>query len=140
MYELQELLAVRPVIGRRVRYNGAARSEWLLPVEQLAVGDVVSVLPGERIPADGVVVKGVSMVSKQPVNRIAAEFNKKIVGDKVVCGTINGADALEIKVTHTWKHGSFEQRLEQARAEHDRLSCWERFWQHITEQYKTSYN
>lgn len=80
------------------------------------------------------------MVSKRPVNRIAAEFRKKEVGDKVACGTINGAAALEIEVTHAWEHGSFEQRLEQARAEHDRLSCWERLWLHITEQYKTSYN
>ena len=140
MDELNELLAVRPVVGRRIRYNGAERSEWLLPVEQLAVGDIVSVLPGERIPADGVIVQGVSMVSKRPVNRITAEFRKKEAGDKVACGTINGAAVLEIKVTHAWEHGSFEQRLEQARAERDRLSCWERLWLHITEQYKTSYN
>lgn len=140
MDTLKELMQVRPVIGRRIRHNGDAESVWLLPVEQLLVNDIVRVLPGERIPSDGVVVKGMSMVSKQAVNRVTPSFEAKQVQDKVSAGMINATDVLEVKLTSAGCHSSFEQRLEQARAEHDAKGLWERLWDHLSDDYKPSYN
>ncbi|MDY4919581.1 MAG: hypothetical protein SO119_00650 [Phascolarctobacterium sp.] len=140
MDTLKELQAVRPVIGRRIHIVEGTEKEWLLPVEQLVVGDIVRVKAGERMPADGVVIKGVSLVSKRAVNRIMPSFVKKEAGAKVQAGTINATATLEIKVTSDWQHSGFEQRLEQARAEYDRMSCWDKLWSHLTEEYQPSYS
>lgn len=140
METLKELMEIRPVVGRRIRHDAAGESQWLLPVEQLVAGDVVRVLPGERIPADGVIVKGMSMVSKQAVNHLIPSFEAKQLQDKVGAATINATDILEIKLTCDGKCSSFEQKLEQARAEHDAKGLMERLWSHLSEDFKPSYN
>ncbi|MGM9530082.1 MAG: hypothetical protein ACI3XH_08835 [Phascolarctobacterium sp.] len=140
MDTFKELMAVRPVIGRRIRHDGAAESAWLLPIEQLAAGDIVRVMPGERIPSDGVVVKGMSMVSKQAVNRMSPTFEAKAELDKVSAGLLNGTDVLEVRLTSAGCHSSFEQRLEQARAEQDAKGVMERLWSHLSDDFKPSYN
>ena len=140
MDNLKKLMAIRPVIGRRIRQAETEESIWLLPVEQLKAGDIVRVLPGERIPVDGVVMKGMSMVSKQAVNPIIPTFDVKAIDDKVCAGTINAKDVLEVRLSCDGKCSSFEQKLEQARAEQDAKGVMERFWNHLCEDFKPSYN
>ena len=54
---LKQFLEAKPVNGRRVRIKNEREYVWLFPVEQLHIGDVVRVFPGERIPMDGVISK-----------------------------------------------------------------------------------
>ena len=85
-----------------------------VPVEELALGDVLAVKPDERIPADGFVVKGSSAVNQAPVTGESMPVDKRAVMDddaaranpdrlesahRVFAGTINGSGALEIEVT-----------------------------------------
>jgi len=85
-----------------------------VPVEQLALGDVLAVKPDERIPADGFVVRGSSAVNQAPVTGESMPVDKRAVMDdaaaranpdrleaafRVFAGTINGSGALEIEVT-----------------------------------------
>ncbi len=72
--------------------------ERVLPVSALVLGDRVIVRPGERIPADGVVVAGVSSVDQAPITGESVPVPKH-VDDKVFAGTINGDGGLEIAVT-----------------------------------------
>jgi Cd2+/Zn2+-exporting ATPase len=69
-----------------------------LPVEQLVIGDVVLVRPGERVPADGHVRSGESAVNQAPVTGESFPVEKG-AGDQVFAGSINGNGALDVEVT-----------------------------------------
>ncbi|ODT76353.1 MAG: ATPase [Pelagibacterium sp. SCN 64-44] len=69
-----------------------------IPAEQLAVGDVVLVRPGDRVPADGIVVSGDSAVDEAPVTGESVPKRKQ-AEDQVFAGTINQEGALRIRVT-----------------------------------------
>lgn len=84
-----------------------------VPVAQLKLGDIVLVKPNERLPADGVVVKGTSSVNQAPVTgesipvdkqpvedgkAAIAAFDKVSATSRVFAGTINGAGAIEVMV------------------------------------------
>ncbi|MBX3000678.1 MAG: cadmium-translocating P-type ATPase [Caldilineaceae bacterium] len=69
-----------------------------VPVEELRIGDVVMVRPGERLPVDGAVVGGSSTVDQSPVTGESVPVYKE-AGNEVFSGTINGSGALEIRVT-----------------------------------------
>ncbi len=72
--------------------------EQRLPVAELAVGDVILVRPGERIPMDGRVLRGASAVNQAPITGESILVEKS-PGDEVFAGTVNGEGALEIQVT-----------------------------------------
>ena len=84
-------LAPAEAIVRR----GAA--ELRVPVDDVAVGDVVLVRPGEKIPLDGAVVGGRSHVNQAPVTGESLPVEKG-PGDEVFAGAINGRGALDVRV------------------------------------------
>ncbi|MDS9468955.1 heavy metal translocating P-type ATPase [Paracoccus sp. MBLB3053] len=69
-----------------------------VPVESLRIGQVVLVRPGDRVPADGVIVDGVSGVDESPVTGESVPRTKK-AGDEVFAGSINAEAALRVRVT-----------------------------------------
>lgn len=82
----------------RIALREAGEKLVEIPADQLAVGDVVLVRPGDRIPADGVVVSGDSAVDEAPVTGESVPKRKQ-VDDQVFAGTINQEGALCIRVT-----------------------------------------
>lgn len=79
-----------------VRRDGIERR---LPVEEVRLGDILLVKPGEKIPLDGAVVSGSSPVNQAPITGESLPVDKT-VGHDVYGGTINGYGALDIRVTH----------------------------------------
>ena len=71
--------------------------ELLVHVNELVVGDVVLVKPGQRIAADGKVLKGTSTADQSPITGESIPVYKA-PGDPVFAGSINGSGALEIQV------------------------------------------
>jgi Cd2+/Zn2+-exporting ATPase len=69
-----------------------------IPVDDVLVGDVVLVRPGEKIPLDGRVSAGASHVNQAPVTGESLPV-EKTPGTEVFAGTINGRGALDIEVT-----------------------------------------
>jgi len=69
-----------------------------VPAESLAVGAVILVRPGDRIPADGTIVSGESSVDEAPVTGESTPVRKG-VDATVYAGTVNGEAALRVKVT-----------------------------------------
>jgi Cd2+/Zn2+-exporting ATPase len=69
-----------------------------LLVDQIAVGSVIAVRPGEKVPLDGEVVAGTSAVNQAPVTGESLPVDKS-VGDEVFAGSINGRGALDVRVT-----------------------------------------
>ncbi len=140
MYNWADLMAARPVVGRKIKIVKGRELVWLTPVEKLPENDVLRVLPGERIPLDGVVISGESCVSRRITARGAHELKAKRVGDKIYCGTINAGDIIEIRVTADWRHSGFEQKLELAREELDKQPLLARMWRRLSGAYSPSYN
>ncbi|GAB3788157.1 heavy metal translocating P-type ATPase [Spirosoma horti] len=68
-------------------------------VNTLAIGDIVLVRPGERIPTDGEVVDGDSAVNESMLTGESVPA-QKAMGDEVIAGAVNGEGSLKIKVTH----------------------------------------
>ncbi|MFD1254545.1 Lead, cadmium, zinc and mercury-transporting ATPase [Devosia equisanguinis] len=79
-----------------LRESGETVAE--MPAEKLAVGDIVLVRPGDRIPADGLVASGESAVDEAPVTGESVPKRKQ-ADDPVFAGTINQDGALRIRVT-----------------------------------------
>ncbi|MHB2166469.1 heavy metal translocating P-type ATPase [Alsobacter sp. R-9] len=69
-----------------------------VPAETLAVGSVVLVRPGDRIPADGLILSGESAVDEAPVTGESVPVRRE-PGDSVFAGTVNGEAALRVRVT-----------------------------------------
>jgi heavy metal translocating P-type ATPase len=72
--------------------------ERFVAVEALKPGALFRVKPGERIPADGIVVEGRSYTDESVLTG-ESEPRPKAPGDAVVCGSINTGDALDIRAT-----------------------------------------
>ncbi|WP_296200960.1 heavy metal translocating P-type ATPase [uncultured Hyphomicrobium sp.] len=69
-------------------------------IEQVRVGDVALVRPGDRVPSDGEIIEGVSEVDEAPVTGESVPVSKT-VGASVYAGSINGNGTLRISITKT---------------------------------------
>ena len=81
-----------------VRSAGPVMEFRRVPVDEIAIGDVMIVKPGEKIPLDGRVVDGESHVNQAPVTGESLPVEKR-PGDEVFAGTINGRGSLDVAVT-----------------------------------------
>ncbi len=91
---IRALADLTPKVARVSRHG----HEHEIPVTELVVGDHVIVRPGERIPADGRVVAGSSMVDQAPITGESVPVLKE-PGVEAFAGTINGAGVLELEAT-----------------------------------------
>ncbi len=101
----------------RVRRDGQL---FAVPVSEIVAGDLVLVIPGEKVPVDGVVVAGHSYVDQ---SRITGESMpaEKTAGGAVFAGSINQMGALEIKVERVGRDTSYGRIIEAVEAaEHTR--------------------
>jgi cation-transporting ATPase V/Cu+-exporting ATPase len=87
----------RLLVGGRGE-GGAEVIERMVPVEQVRVGDLLRVRPGEKIPVDGEVTDGASAVNESMLTGESVPVDKK-PGDKVAGATINAEGVLTIQAT-----------------------------------------
>jgi Zn2+/Cd2+-exporting ATPase len=92
---IEALMDVAPAIARMVDDGGAIRE---VPPDRVAVGARLQVRPGDRIPLDGMVVRGTSAVNQAPITGESVPVMKD-AGSSVFAGTINGDGTLEIRAT-----------------------------------------
>ena len=107
--------------------------EITLPVDQVLIGEIVIVRPGERIPVDGHVASGISLVNQAPVTGESVPVRKS-PGDKVYAGTLNGDAALEVTVSQLSTNSTISRivrLVEQAQSQRapierfiDRFAAW----------------
>ncbi len=79
----------------RVRRDGGERD---VPIAEVAVGDEIVVVPGERVPTDGVVLEGSSFVDESMVSGEPTPTEKR-AGSEVTGGTVNGRGAFTFRAT-----------------------------------------
>ncbi len=92
---VRRLLDLEPPTARRVAADG---HEVEVRIEQLGVGDLVRVRPGERIPADGTVTAGASALDQSLVTGEPIPVDK-LPGSEVIGGSVNHAGSLDIQVS-----------------------------------------
>ena len=83
----------------------------LVPVEDVALGDIFVVKPGGRLPLDGVVAHGTSAVDQSSLTGESIPIEKE-EGDDVFGGTINGAGSLEVRVTRLARESAIARLIE----------------------------
>jgi Cd2+/Zn2+-exporting ATPase len=92
---IRALAALMPATALRLRADGS--TEPVAP-EALAIGDVVLVRPGDRLPCDGEIVEGRSAIDESPVTGESIPVTRG-PGDPVVAGSINADGAIRLRVT-----------------------------------------
>ncbi|MCG4281862.1 heavy metal translocating P-type ATPase [Lacticaseibacillus saniviri] len=94
--ELKSLLDQAPTKAHRQETSGLNDVQ----VDDVAVGDILVVKPGEQVPVDGVVIEGESMVNEASLTGESKPIEKGVSAE-LMSGTINGDVALTMKVTKT---------------------------------------
>lgn len=92
---IHSLLNIAPVTARVLDEHGHGQD---VPVEAAPVGATILVRPGERLPLDGVVVRGQTSINQAPITGESMPAAKE-EGDEVFAGTINEEGAIEIRTT-----------------------------------------
>ncbi len=119
---LRHLMALQPAIARLVTVRAASGPEQhpsqptdSLPTqhveiatEAVRVGDWLYVLPGEKIPVDGVVTIGQTRVDESMLTGEAMPVVKQ-VGDRVIAGTLNQSGAIALEASHTGQDTTLAQ-------------------------------
>lgn len=101
--------------------------QWIeVEVNQIALGSVVRVKPGERIGLDGEVVSGHSTIDQAPITGESMPVEKTI-GDKVFAGTINQAGSLEYTVTAAAKNSTLARIIHAVEAAQGARAPTQRF-------------
>ncbi|KAB5578279.1 E1-E2 ATPase-domain-containing protein [Coniochaeta sp. 2T2.1] len=90
------------------KQEGNAAEEKVIPTELLEVGDVVVLRPGDKIPADGVLVMGETYVDESMVTGEAMPVQKK-KGSTVIGGTVNGHGRVDFRVTRAGRDTQLSQ-------------------------------
>ncbi|MDL5503873.1 MAG: heavy metal translocating P-type ATPase, partial [Candidatus Methanoperedens sp.] len=94
---LEELARLMPSDAHKIMPDGSIRD---VPLSELMVDDSVLIKPGEKIPADGIVVDGETSVNEAMLTGESKPVYKK-VGAKIIGGSINGEGSITAKVNKT---------------------------------------
>ena len=89
---IKALLNLAPPTARRVTSGG----DHEVPLDQVKVGDQLRVVPGDKVPVDGVIVEGHSNVEESMITGEPLPV-EKTVGDKVTGGTVNGTGSFVMR-------------------------------------------
>ncbi|WP_435527784.1 heavy metal translocating P-type ATPase [Microbacterium aurantiacum] len=123
-----------------VRRDGGEPVE--VPVEQIAVADIIVIRPNSRIPSDGFVISGVSAVDQSAVTGESIPVEKEPVTDperamrtvdtlpaanRVFAGTVNGSGVLEVEVTATAADSTLSKVVELVRTADQATSPTQQF-------------
>ncbi len=103
---IERLVRLTPATARKVE---GAREE-VIPAEEVRIGDVLRVLPGETIPADGVILSGHTSVNQSVMTGEPLPIDKE-AGDEVSSGTVNQFGTFDMKAARTGKDSSIQRMV-----------------------------
>lgn len=102
---IRKLMKLQPKIARIVRSDGR---EEEIPAEEVEIGDLILVRPGEGIPVDGMVADGYSAVDESMLTGESLPVEKK-TGDTIIGGTLNKTGAFKFTATRIGKDSALGQ-------------------------------
>lgn len=108
---IEKLVRLSPQTARVIRDG----KEVVIEAEQVVVGDVLRVLPGETIPADGVILSGATAVDQSVVTGESLPIDKT-VGDEVSGGTVNRFGTFEMRATKVGADSTIQRMIQLVRS------------------------
>ena len=99
---IKQMMNLRPKTARVLRQTDDGRQETETPVDQLNIGDVILVRPGERIPTDGIVIDGRSAVDESMITGESLPVAKQ-PGSAVIGASVNKEGALTFEASKVGK-------------------------------------
>ena len=103
---LKKLISLVPKTARRI----SSGKEEQVPLEDIKVGDILRILPGESIPVDGKIVSGMTSIDQSVMTGESLPVDRNI-GDEVFSGTVNLYGSVDITATKVGKDSSLEQMI-----------------------------
>ena len=103
---IEKLVRLTPQTAR-VLQNG---QEHVVPAQQVQVGDLLRVLPGEGVPVDGVIVSGQTSINQAVMTGESLPVDKG-PGDEVSSGTVNQFGAFEMRATKVGEDSSIQRMV-----------------------------
>ena len=94
---LQLLVSMMPAEAHRISPDGHVEN---ISLNAMLKGDLILIMPGEKVPADGIIIEGSSYLNESMLTGESKPI-KKEKGNKVIGGAINGNGSLKIRVEHT---------------------------------------
>ncbi len=123
---IEALMALRPETALRKGANGKVEE---VPADELAVGDVVVLRPGARVPTDGLIVSGRGGIDEANITGESMPVSKE-PGEQVFEATVNLDGVLEVSVTRTVGESTIARMIllvteaQAAKAPSERFSSW----------------
>lgn len=108
---LEKLAELLPGKAHRVKEDGSTED---VPVEELEVGDHILIKPGEKIPADGIVIEGKTNVNEAMLTGESLPVEKN-VDDEVIGGAINEEGSITVKIHKTGDESFLSQVIDLVR-------------------------
>ncbi len=112
---LKKLISLAPTQGRRV----ADGAEEMISADEIRLGDILRVLPGETIPVDGVIVSGETAVDQSIMTGESLPVDKT-VGESVFCGTINRFGSVDICASKVGEGSSLQKLIRMVQEAEDK--------------------
>lgn len=112
---LKKLISLAPTQGRRVT-NG---KDEMISADAIRLDDILRVLPGETIPADGVIVSGETSGDQSIMTGESLPVDKT-VGDSVFCGTINRFGSVDIRASKVGEDSSLQKLIRMVQEAEDK--------------------
>lgn len=103
---IEKLVQMTPKTARVITGD----SETIIPAQDVKVGDMLRVLPGESIPVDGVITSGQTSINQAVMTGESLPVDKT-VGDDVSSGTVNQFGAFEMKATKVGEDSSIQRMI-----------------------------
>ena len=119
---VRALMQLAPKVAFVLRNGG----EQEIPVEEVQVGDVFVVRPGQAMPTDGVLVSGASSVNEAPITGESMPVEKR-PGDQVFAATLNGEGGLQVRATKTFAENTLSRIIHMVEEAQERKGNSQRF-------------
>ena len=117
------LMALAPSTAQVLNEDGTVTEQ---PVEQVPIGSIILIKPGEKIPMDCELISGFTSVNQAPITGESLPVQKE-VGDPLFAGTINGDAAIQCKVTKAASDStlaSIIRKVEEAQSNRAQTDQW----------------
>ncbi len=108
---IEKLVRLTPRTARRL----SGSTETVIPAEQVRIGDVLRVLPGETIPVDGVILSGQTSINQAVMTGESLPVDKT-VSDDVSSGTVNQFGSFDMKATKVGDDSSIQRMIQLVRS------------------------
>lgn len=119
---ISELMDIKPEYANLKTKDG---DEKVNP-EQVKIGDIIIIKQGEKVPLDGIIVKGEAKINTQALTG-ESKLRKLTVNDQILSGSINERGLLEIKVTSLYTESTVSRILDLVETATDRKADTETF-------------